>query len=69
MPRKQLISDSESFELGEKIKAWRFEKGLTQLTVAKLLDVDVSSVNAWEKGRRLIPASRINRIRNLVYRS
>jgi len=60
---------NESITLSEKLKSWRFEKGLTQLTVANLLGIDVSSLNAWEKGRRPIPPSRINRVRNLVYRS
>jgi transcriptional regulator with XRE-family HTH domain len=69
MPRTQTISDRESIEVGQKIKAWRFEKGLTQLSVANLLGVDVSTLAAWEKGRRLIPLSRINRVRNLVYRT
>lgn len=44
---KRFLSDNE---IGERLKAARIEKGLTQTDLAKLLGVGQSAVGKWERG-------------------
>lgn len=37
-------------EFGQQLKAIRKEKGMSQVQLAKLLDVSVCSVRNWEQG-------------------
>ena len=59
----------EQLSLRDALKAWRFRKGLTQLSVARLVGIDVSTYSAWESGRKSVPDKWRNRVRQMVYRS
>ena len=37
--------------LGEEIKAWRYQKGMSQKELAKRINVAESTVKAWEKNQ------------------
>ena len=37
-------------KIGEKIKELRLEKGLSQMQLAKLIDVSQKAVDYWERG-------------------
>ena len=43
--------DSKAKTLGEKIKTYRFILGLGQKQIANLLDIDVSTIGHWERGK------------------
>jgi transcriptional regulator with XRE-family HTH domain len=51
----------ESGNLGDRIRMQRERQGLTQITLAKKLGLNVSTVVAWERGRvrKLFPKIRL----------
>lgn len=51
---------------GNRIKKARIEKGLTQIELAKLMDVTRNAVGAWENGRALPPAKNFPRLASLL---
>lgn len=47
----------QEVETGDQLKQWREDQFLTQLQLATLLDVHVTTVARWEIGTRRIPGT------------
>lgn len=53
MPKNSLnkVDNDTVLELGKRIKFLRNEKGMTQMDVAVIINIDPSAVRRYEKGR------------------
>ncbi|MFM2224703.1 MAG: hypothetical protein RJA07_905 [Bacteroidota bacterium] len=57
----------EPVTIGEKIRKYRYENGLTHNDFGILVGVDATTVGAWEQGtplKRLLPKSKVEKILN-----
>jgi len=60
-------SDSLFFKaFGERIALFRKAKGMTQLALSELLEVDQTAIAYYESGRRRIPLSRVHALANAL---
>jgi len=50
-------------EVGERLKQWRTQKGLTQQELAQLLNVSRSTIASWEIGRTEIPYKALKKLK------
>ena len=69
--RKTLVSPKDRpakppRTLGERLRAWRLERGLEQRDVAAMLGVRPATVGRWERGQKQPAAKLMPRIRVLL---
>jgi transcriptional regulator with XRE-family HTH domain len=53
------VFDPESFELAMRMREIRVRQGLKQAEVARRMGLDPSIISLLERGRRLVPRSRV----------
>jgi transcriptional regulator with XRE-family HTH domain len=53
------VFDPESFELAIRMREIRVRQGLKQAEVARRMGLNPSVTSLWERGRRLVPRSRV----------
>jgi transcriptional regulator with XRE-family HTH domain len=51
--------DPESFDLAIRLRNIRVRQGLKQAEVARRMGLDPSITSLWERGKRLVPRSRL----------
>ncbi len=53
------VEKSLDYEVGEKVKSWRLERGYTQKDLAEKIGVKYWVVLQYEKGNRRVPIERL----------
>ncbi len=54
-----MVFDPESFELSIRMREIRVRQGLKQADTARRMGLDLSTISLWERGKRLVPRSRV----------
>ncbi len=53
------VERSLDYEVGQKVKSWRLERGYTQKDLAKKIGVKYWVILQYEKGNRRVPIERL----------
>jgi transcriptional regulator with XRE-family HTH domain len=54
-----MVFDPESFALSIRMREIRVHQGLKRAEVARRMRLDPSMISLWERGKRLVPRSRV----------